>query len=118
MAEIYQVKEALDTVLLVNEPVESVVYIAVEPIEKAVYISTERNGTDGEDGEGSTTYTATLGSVTSITISSATHDVPTVKNVKIYHPDGYDVSVTYRIVSNNVTIDSNVNLLNHSVKIY
>lgn len=107
MTEIFQIKEASDNVILVNETVET-----------AVFIATERNGVDGADGEGSVTYTATLGSVTSVTISSATHDVPTVKNVKIYHPDGYDVSVAYRIVSNNVTIDSNINLLNHSVKIY
>lgn len=63
-------------------------------------------------------YSATLGSVTSATIASATHGITEVKNVTIYHPDGNEVSVPFSVVTNDVIINSNINLLNHIIKIY
>jgi hypothetical protein len=88
-----------------------------------VPINLEVNGARGPrghngNGDGGGEYTATLGSVTTATIFSATHNLSTVKNVVIYHPDGKEVSIVFSVVNNNVTVESNINLLNHIIKIY
>lgn len=118
MAEIYQIIESESTVLLVSESSDSSVLLVSETIENAIYIATERNGQDGADGIGSVTYSANLGSVTTVTITEATHEVPVVRNVTLFDTSGNAVSVAYNIVNNDVIIESNVNLLNHSIKIY
>jgi len=108
--EIYQIKESEDTILIVNENEGTVVFIA-----------TERNGidgADGADGDGGVTYTATLGDVTTVTISSATHEVPNVRNITVFDPDGDTVFLSFRLVDNNVSIESNISLLNHTIKIF
>lgn len=74
-------------------------------------------GLDG-DGSGGGYYSTTLGSVMTATIFSTTHNLSIVKNVTMLRPDGMEVSVVYSVVNNNVTVESNINLLNHIIKIY
>jgi hypothetical protein len=60
-------------------------------------------------------YSQVLTSGTSFEIALATIGV-TVNNVKVYTPSGDEVSVPYRL-SDKLYINSNVNLLNHIIKI-
>jgi hypothetical protein len=65
-----------------------------------------------------TLYTYTFTTGTSFTITSETHLIQEVRSVSIYHPDGNELSVPFSIVDNDVIILSNINLLNHIIKIY
>lgn len=63
-------------------------------------------------------YTTTLPDTFSITISEATHEVPSVNGIRVTTPDGQLVSVVVTIFNNDVTLTSNVSLLNHILKIF
>lgn len=90
--------------------------VIIEPKVIDITISGAR-GPKGDPGN-DLFYTTTLGSVLTITIAAATHEISSVNNVIIYHPDGREVSVQYSVINNDVILESNINLLNHVIKIY
>lgn len=64
-------------------------------------------------------YQVTLSSVTTITISQATHGKSSVRGILLLNPSFYEVSVAWKVdASQLVTIESNSDLLDHILKIY
>lgn len=117
MTEIYQIQEEQDTIIIVNDVDSNPVLIVNESVENAIFIVTERNGVDGLPGT-SLVYEEVFGSVYDILIESETHGIPSVRNVTLFHPDGDEVSIAYTVMNNDVMLYSNINLINHTVKIY
>lgn len=60
-------------------------------------------------------YEYTFTNVTNETILSATHGIPTVSSVTFLNTANEEISVYYKIVSNNVEVESNISLLNHKI---
>ncbi len=66
-----------------------------------------------------TVFVKTLSNVFTTTIPGAEHNISDVRDIKLFTPDMQDVSIAYSIDNGqDVTIYSNVSLLNHIVKIY
>ena len=65
-------------------------------------------------------YTVTLGNVTTVTITGATHLVPNVSGINVFNTSNKNVMVSYDINSTNqnVTINSNISLNSHRLEIY
>jgi len=58
-------------------------------------------------------YTQTLSSGLTEIISPGTHGLSLIKSILVTDPSGNEISVQVSIVANTVTINSNINLLNH-----
>lgn len=69
---------------------------------------------------GNSTYSFTGPSALSITIPFSTHNVTDLKGVLVYDADGNQVytEININFSTKEVTIDSNINLINSTIKIF
>lgn len=63
-------------------------------------------------------YSVTLPSTLTYTVLQATHGLSNVSGINLYTPSGQSVITEYTVIANDVTVYSNVDLLNHILKIY
>lgn len=65
------------------------------------------------------TFSKTLGDVLTTTIPAIEHNLPIVHDVKLFTSDLQEISIVYAIdVDQNITINSNISLLNKIIKIF
>lgn len=63
-------------------------------------------------------FTKTMGAVYGANVLFAEHGITEVKSVSLFNPSGDEVSVAVNVIGTTVTIDSNIILTNHVLKIY
>lgn len=74
-------------------------------------------GIDNEECCQSYTYVFPIGTGNHKTIFHSTHGVDNIKHISLYDAFGNEVEVCITIVSNNIIINSNIDLSNSKIKI-